>query len=109
MLSAGRLRDTALGGDLTSLLRLFTIVGDAIARLAMLVVALACLMWLRRGRAALWLAAMMAGGTLLNITLKQIFAMPRPRLLPHLDAVATYSFPSGHAAGNMMFFGALAL
>jgi undecaprenyl-diphosphatase len=49
------------------------------------------------------------GGTLLNLILKQIFAAPRPDLLPHLDIVHSYSFPSGHAAGNMMFFGALAM
>jgi undecaprenyl-diphosphatase len=51
----------------------------------------------------------MAGGTLLNFVLKQIFAAPRPDLLPHLDIVHSYSFPSGHAAYNMMLFGALAM
>src|SRR3546814_4413138 len=38
-----------------------------------------------------------------------VFAAPRPDLLPHLDLVRSYGFPSGHAAGNMIFFGALAM
>ena len=70
---------------------------------------LPALLWLRRSGDALWLALMMAGGTALNLILKQIFAAPRPDLLPHLDIVHSYSFPSGHAAGNMMMFGALAM
>jgi undecaprenyl-diphosphatase len=41
--------------------------------------------------------------------LKQIFAAPRPDLLPHLDIVHSFSFPSGHSAGAMILFGGLAL
>ena len=109
MLAAGRARDSAAGGQMTSVLRLATVIGDTVPRLCLLATAIVVLVARGRGRAALWLGAMMAGGTLLNLGLKQVFAAPRPDLLPHLDAVTTYSFPSGHAAGNMMFFGALAL
>ena len=70
---------------------------------------LGALFFTGRRAAALWFAGVEIGGTLLNLILKQIFAAPRPDLLPHLDIVHSYSFPSGHAAGNMMFFGALAM
>jgi undecaprenyl-diphosphatase len=107
--AAGAVRDTAVGQHVTVLMRLASAVGGTAGRLALLAVVLAPLLWFGHRRAAAWLAATMAGGTLLNLGLKQIFAAPRPDLLPHLDIVHTYSFPSGHAAGNMMAFGALAM
>ena len=70
---------------------------------------LGALFFTGRRAAASWFAGVEIGGTLLNLILKQIFAAPRHDLLPHLDIVHSYSFPSGHAAGNMMFFGALAM
>ncbi|MET0371266.1 MAG: phosphatase PAP2 family protein [Sphingobium sp.] len=109
MRAAGVARDTVWGGHVTPMMRLATMLGDTIARFTLLGGALLFLLWRRRTGMTLWLAAMMAGGTLLNLGLKQLFAAPRPDLLQHLDVVTTYSFPSGHAAGNMMFFGALAL
>ena len=59
--------------------------------------------------AAQWLALVTVGGTFLNTGLKQIFSAPRPDLLPHLDIVHSYSFPSGHSAGTMILFGAVAM
>jgi len=109
MNAAGAARDTGWGAHATPLLRLATTLGDTIFRLGILTLALGWLAWRGRRRDAVWLAALMAGGTLLNLALKQLFSAPRPDLLPHLDIVASYSFPSGHAAGNMMLFGALAL
>ena len=109
MTAAGQARDTATGGPVTMVMRLASAVGGTAGRMALLAVALLPLLWFRRWRAARWLALTIAGGTLLNLGLKQIFAAPRPDLLPHLDIVHTYSFPSGHAAGNMMFFGAIAM
>ena len=90
-------------------MRMASVVGDTIGRLVILAITLSILLSTKRRAAALWLALMMAGGTVLNLVLKQIFAAPRPDLLPHLDIVHSYSFPSGHAAGNMMIFGALAM
>lgn len=109
MEAGGWARETALGGYVTTVMRLASAVGGTAGRLALLAVVLAPLLWFRHWRSAAWLAATVAGGTLLNLGLKQIFAAPRPDLLPHLDIVDTYSFPSGHAAGNMMFFGAVAM
>ena len=49
-------------------------------------------------RAAAWLVlASIAGGTLLSVILKLVFARPRPDVVPHLVAVSSASFPSGHA------------
>ncbi|MGF7201514.1 undecaprenyl-diphosphatase [Sphingobium olei] len=109
MEAAGRARDTGSGGHVTTLMRLASAIGGTAGRLALVAVVLVPLLWFGFRRSAIWLVLTIAGGTLLNLALKQIFAAPRPDLLPHLDIVHTYSFPSGHAAGNMMFFGALAL
>ncbi|WP_093085279.1 phosphatase PAP2 family protein [Sphingobium sp. AP50] len=106
---AGAARDSAVGQHVTPWMRGASAIGGTAGRLALLVLSLGGLFWIGHRRRAYWLAAMMAGGTALNLILKQIFAAPRPDLLPHLDIVHTYSFPSGHAAGNMMFFGALAM
>jgi undecaprenyl-diphosphatase len=38
-----------------------------------------------------------AGGWALNQALKELFARPRPELVPHLREVMSSSFPSGHA------------
>jgi undecaprenyl-diphosphatase len=109
MTLAGQARETAIGGPVTMIMRLASALGGTAGRLVLLAAVLLPLMWTGRWRAARWLALTMAGGTLLNLGLKQIFAAPRPDLLPHLDNVHSYSFPSGHAAGNMMFFGAVAM
>lgn len=109
MARAGDVRDSDLGRDVTVLMQLASIVGDTIGRLVILALALSISLSTKRRADALWLALTMAGGTALNLVLKQIFAAPRPDLLPHLDIVHSFSFPSGHAAGNMMMFGALAM
>ena len=46
------------------------------------------------------LPALVAGGFLLNVLTKWLVARPRPRL-------TQYGFPSGHALGAVIFFGAL--
>jgi undecaprenyl-diphosphatase len=106
---AGRARESAIGQHVTVAMRLASAIGGTAGRLALLALVLGPLLWAGHRRGALWLALVVAGGTVLNLLLKQIFAAPRPDLLPHLDIVHTYSFPSGHAAGNMMFFGAWAM
>jgi membrane-associated phospholipid phosphatase len=109
MEAAGRGRETALGGPLTMVMRLASAIGGTVGRLALVALVLVPLIWRGAYGRALWLVLVVIGGTLLNLGLKQIFAAPRPDLLPHLDIVHTYSFPSGHSAGNMIFFGAVAM
>ncbi|SHM59191.1 undecaprenyl-diphosphatase [Sphingobium sp. YR657] len=106
---AGQGRETALGGQVTMVMRLASAIGGTAIRIILSLVVLGALVFTGRRAAAWWFAGVEIGGTLLNLILKQIFAAPRPDLLPHLDIVHSYSFPSGHAAGNMMFFGALAM
>ncbi len=105
---AGRARDSGAGGFITPVMLAASAIGGTVARITL--AGLVCLrLFFRDRRRALWLLLVVTGGTLLNLALKQVFAAPRPDLLAHLDIVHSYSFPSGHAAGNMIFFGALAL
>lgn len=48
-------------------------------------------------RNALFIFVASCGGWLLNAGLKELFARPRPSIVPHLHEVMTLSFPSGHA------------
>lgn len=52
----------------------------------------------RRGRRddAVWLVAATLGAFLLAEGLKPVFARPRPTVVPHLERVASPSFPSSH-------------
>ena len=106
--AAGRARDSGVGVMITWIMQFASAVGGTAGRFALLAACCVALWRMARAR-ALWLLCTVVGGTLLNLAAKQIFAAPRPDLLPHLDLVHSYSFPSGHAAGNMIFFGALAI
>ncbi len=86
-----------------------SMIGDTIGRFLIMAAVALVLLYRRQRHAAQWLALVTVGGTLLNTALKQIFSAPRPDLLPHLDIVHSYSFPSGHSAGTMILFGALAM
>jgi undecaprenyl-diphosphatase len=37
-------------------------------------------------------------------TMKSLFDIPRPQIIPHLDVVGSASYPSGHAAGAMVLY-----
>ena len=53
---------------------------------------------LERTYGAMWLVAIAAcGGGLLSTAMKYLFARGRPDVVPHLVAVASPSFPSGHS------------
>ncbi len=44
------------------------------------------------------------GGGVSDILLKEIFARPRPNIVPHLVKVFTFSFPSGHAVMSIALY-----
>jgi len=51
----------------------------------------------RKPRAAGFVAASVLGALLLSLALKNVFARPRPDLVPQFSHVLTSSFPSGHS------------
>jgi undecaprenyl-diphosphatase len=55
-------------------------------------------------RNALFVLLASAGGWILNDILKQMFARPRPTVVPHLREVMSASFPSGHALTSAVVF-----
>ena len=91
-----------------SLVRFFTVVtafGYWMV-IAILAIALSILMWLRHRvhyLPGLWIALI---GNQLTVTfLKNIFARPRPELAVYGES--SYSFPSGHSAVSVAFYGFL--
>jgi membrane-associated phospholipid phosphatase len=85
-----------------------TIIGGP-AGLAVIVMAVAMLLVLRkRYRWLAYLLVTCGGGALLNLELKRYFARARPAVAEMLRLAHGYSFPSGHAMGSTVTFGALA-
>lgn len=62
-----------------------------------------------RPRAVIWLLASVAAMMAINALVKLVFAAPRPDAIEPLLIVTSHGFPSGHAAGAMTLFGAIAL
>src|SRR3546814_18193166 len=64
----------------------------------LLALLLAALLWHSAGRrSALLLAGTAAAANLASTLLKNIFDRPRPDLIPHLDHVSNWSYPSGRS------------
>ncbi len=59
------------------------------------------------GAAALLLCSLLASGY--SSVFKAIFDRERPDIIPHLDAVSSASYPSGHATGAMVLYAMLAM
>lgn len=78
--------------------------------LGVLVMSAVLALWMWRRREHYWLAALALSvplGMLLNVALKYLFQRDRPQFEEPLLTLATYSFPSGHAAGATLFYGLL--
>jgi undecaprenyl-diphosphatase len=56
----------------------------------------------------LTLALAVGGGLLLNVLLKYAYERARPQFDDPLLSLTSYSFPSGHTAGAVLFYGTLA-
>ena len=79
-----------VGRDLTAL--------GGVAVLSLMTVAVVGFLLIRRAYHAVgFLLGATVGGLVLSLVLKNHFARPRPELVPHLSAVYTSSFPSGHS------------
>ncbi len=59
-------------------------------------------------RAFVFVVVAVSGGTALSLGLKQLYARPRPGLVPHLSEVITSSFPSGHSTLSAVVYLTLA-
>ena len=71
------------------------------------IIAFAIFLRLKWRRAAIFLLLTLAGGLVLEVTLKYAFHRPRPA--PFFGEVpSTYSFPSGHSLMSFCVYGALA-
>ncbi|MGB7417325.1 MAG: phosphatase PAP2 family protein [Thermosynechococcaceae cyanobacterium] len=68
----------------------------------------ALLWWSRYRQEAYIFALNCIGGAVLATGLKLVFNKTRPQLWPQLITESTFSYPSGHALGSMVFYGFLA-
>lgn len=89
--------------------RIFTALGEPIVLIGAGFIVALWLWWRGRGRLAVMLLLVILVGRGLAEVQKYSIARPRPELEPHLVAVKTWSFPSGHASSSMIFYLTLAL
>ena len=105
-------REGRTAGAMIETTQWVTWAGDAAQR-SVVMVAFAAWLFLRRKRPRAALA-MLVTVPLAGVTaslLKEAFSRPRPSVVPHLDLVTSFSYPSGHAANAMvvLLLGALLL
>ena len=92
----------------TTFFETMSTVGGPAGIAAVLVIASLVLLVKRRWRWLLYLAITAGGGALLNLELKHHFARTRPDVAEMLRRAGGFSFPSGHAMGSTVAYGALA-
>ena len=93
---------------ITALFRAATTLGSTIGLAAMAAVVAVILLFRKERASAVFVMVTAAGGGILNFGLKMIFARARPDLVSAIAAARWFSFPSGHAMGSFITFGALA-
>ena len=94
--------------ELTAFFIFFTLVGTPVVLGILSGVACVMFLFTRRYRWAAYLAVTSIVGGLMNVGLKHYFDRPRPDLALALRSAHGSSFPSGHAMGSIIVFGALA-
>lgn len=83
-------------------------ISDAHDVIGITIMASTLALWLLYKRNWYWLLALaltVPGGMLLNVAMKHAFRRARPSFTDPLLTLATYSFPSGHTAAAMLFYG----
>ena len=93
---------------MTVLLSTATTIGGTAGLGAIVAVVVAILLLLKERASAIFVVVTAVAGALLNLGLKMIFARARPDVASALAIARWYSFPSGHAMGSFITFGALA-
>lgn len=93
---------------LTTFLKLATHLGG-VASMFILSALTTIYLWLRVRDQVPFFVAAVGGVTVVMELIKHLVLRPRPELYPWLVSETGYSFPSGHAAGDLSFFLALFL
>jgi undecaprenyl-diphosphatase len=104
-----RQADSLRSPALTVVMRLVTDLGDGWMLAAVAVVTALVLLFVRRRRAAAFVAVTSIGASLMNAGLKAVVARPRPVVLAHLTPAGGFAFPSGHAMASAAIYGAVAI
>lgn len=86
-----------VGAVLSNAARDITALGSTTVLTLLVIAVLGFLVLRRLWHAALLVLGATVGGALLSQALKGAFQRERPAIVPHLDHVITYSFPSGHS------------
>ncbi|HUR90636.1 MAG TPA: phosphatase PAP2 family protein [Ramlibacter sp.] len=89
----------------TAFLFLFTYVHSTIGLVVMSAAVAVLLAANKRIAMVPWLVLTVQGGQVLNVLVKDAFQRARPHFDDPVVTLATYSFPSGHAAGSTVFWG----
>jgi membrane-associated phospholipid phosphatase len=92
---------------MTALLSAATTIGGSVG-LGTIAAVVATLLVRKERASAIFVVVTAGAGALLNLGLKMIFARTRPDPALALVVARWYSFPSGHAMGSFITFGALA-
>ena len=98
---------TAYTSGSTRFFTAMTVIGTPVGLGVVVLVIVALLAMRKRWRWAAYLVFTSGVGGLLNLQLKAYFARARPDLAEALRHTSGYSFPSGHAMGATVVFGAL--
>jgi undecaprenyl-diphosphatase len=85
-------------------MRDITALGGSTSLTLVTVVITGFLLFARKFATAGFVVASIAGGAILSVFLKSVFLRARPEIVPHLVAVDTTSFPSGHAMNSAIVF-----
>jgi len=93
--------------DATLFFTIVTIIGGPSGVMTLLAIVAIALAVKKRWRWLAYLAFTCGGGALMNLELKRFFARARPDVAEMLRRAHGYSFPSGHAMGSTVVFGAL--
>jgi undecaprenyl-diphosphatase len=91
----------------TTFFTIMTIIGGPAGLAVLLTIVGIVLAIRRRWSWLIYLAVTAGGGAILNMELKRYFARARPVAAEMLRRANGYSFPSGHAMGSAVAFGAL--
>ncbi len=83
--------------------------GTASQRSLMMIAAALWLLWRTRPRAALVMLVAPVLSAIASTVLKEVFGRVRPELIPHLEAITSPAYPSGHATNAASLFILMAL